>query len=203
MPRPEHHLIYVPGLHDSLLIRRAGFHVLLLIWRLHGFHAHLILPHWEKDNEFAPKLERIAQKVAELDKQGHYVSLVGESAGGSAVLNTFMECRDKIAGVVNITGRLRSDGEPSLEKMSDGSPAFAESVRRCEAALPSLTDEQRQRVITIRPCIDAVVPPETVAVEGATNLVSPARGHSLGGAQIAAIRTAIWMKFLRSVEPRG
>lgn len=148
---------------------------------------------------FIPKLEQIVQKIDELTAKGCLVSLVGQSAGGSAVINAFIERPDKVVGVVNITGRLRSPGQPSLEEASSGSPAFADSVRRCESKLPNLTNEQRKRIMTIRPSIDKVVPSESVAVEGATNIVSPVRGHSLGGAYIATMKTSAWMKFLRGL----
>ena len=195
----QHHLIYIPGLHDQHPLRRIDLLCVPLIWRLHGFRAHILFPHWEEGEIFAQKLERILQKIEELTAKDCLVSLVGQSAGGSAVMNAFVKRPDKVVGVVNITGRLRSPGHPSLEEASSGSPAFADSVRRCESKLSSLTDEQRKRVMTIRPSIDKVVPADSVAVEGATNIVSPIRGHSLGGAYIATVRTEVWMQFLRGL----
>lgn len=195
----QHHLIYIPGLHDQHPLRRIDLSCVPFIWRLHGFHAHILFPHWEEGDTFTPKLERIIQKIDELNVKGCLVSLVGQSAGGSAVMNAFIERPDKVVGVVNITGRLHSPGQPSLEEASYGSPAFADSVRRCQSKLPHLTNKQRKRIMTIRPSIDKVVPAESVAVEGATNIVSPVRGHSLGGAYISAVRTGVWMQFLKDL----
>jgi hypothetical protein len=194
---PQHHLIYVPGLHDTYPLRRQCIYLVPLVWRLHGFKAHVIFPHWEEGTTFQPKLDRILEKVDNLVSQGHAVSLVGQSAGGGAVLNAFMIRPDTIQGVVNITGRLHTSGEPSLATASKNSPAFAQSVKRCEAGLLKLTKEQRARIMTIRPSYDAAVPAETVAVPGAINHVYSVKGHAKGGAWIAAIQTRKWMAFLR------
>lgn len=197
MQSPEHHLVYVPGLHDDHPLNRAAALPLPLIWRLHGFHSHVVLSHWSDSGEFQPKLEHILEVIGDLATRGHYVSLVGQSAGGSAVINAFAESPHLITGVVNITGRLRVEGEPSLAKASQSSPAFAESVRRCERVLQGLAVSDRARIMTIRPIVDRVVPAGSVPVDGAQNLVAPVRGHSKGGAQIVGIRTAQWMQFLR------
>jgi pimeloyl-ACP methyl ester carboxylesterase len=199
MVNREHHLVYVPGLNDRLLVNRVATSFLPFFWRPYGFHGHVVHPYWRQGTDFEPKLESILTIVDELAMKGHQVSLVGQSAGGSAVLNAFMRQPGQITGVVNIAGRLRSPGQPSLAKASKGNPAFAASVFTCEKQLPSLTEEERRRIMTIRPLQDTVVPADSVAIEGATNVVSTLQGHSVGGAQIASIRSETWLTFLREL----
>jgi hypothetical protein len=57
-----------------------------------------------------------------------------------------------------LTGRLRVAGMPSLQQAARHSPAFVESVRRAESAIPALDASARQRIITFGPAADRVVP---------------------------------------------
>jgi pimeloyl-ACP methyl ester carboxylesterase len=198
MVNSEHHVIYVPGLNNDLLLHRASTSLLPIVWQLHGFHGHVVLLHWSDGNEIQPKLDKVLGFVGDLAARGHLVSLVGQSAGGSVVVNAFVQRPDLVTGVVNIAGRLRTEGETGLAEASRDNPAFAESVRRCEQALPGLTMSQRARIMTIRPRVDFVVPSESVAIDGAQNLVAPVRGHSMGGAQVVSVRAGQWLEFLKA-----
>src|SRR5262249_6232813 len=130
---------------------------------------------------------------------GHLVSLVGQSAGSSLALNAFAARRELVAGLIILTGRLRVAGRPSLEQAAKDSPAFAESVRRVEAILNSLSPAERRRILTIRPAVDNVVPASSVPIPGAINQKSRLHGHSLGGATLATFASRQWLQFLASL----
>jgi membrane protease YdiL (CAAX protease family) len=195
----NHHIIYLPGLRDQLLVRRLLEGLLPLFWRWHGFRGHILAPSWES-GEFASKLQAVLGKIDELTKQGHAVSLVGQSAGSSLAFNAFVARSRSVTGLVILTGRLRVAGQPSLAQAAQHSPAFAQSVRHAEAALDRLSDRDRLRIITIRPTADKLVPPSSVPVAGATNLVSRLRGHSPGGAMLASFAAQQWLQFLKSID---
>lgn len=133
------------------------------------------------EQDFELKLERVVALIDTYCAYGYTVSLLGTSAGGSAVVNAFTMRKDKIHKVINICGRLRK-GEnvfPTLEKASLTSESFYDSVIQCETNLKNLTKEDCKRILTFRPLFDELVPSSTVSVPGATNIILPTIEHIL------------------------
>ncbi len=197
-----HHVIYVPGLHDRRLVNLIGARLIALSWRLFGFKGHVVAPRWEDGRPLDEKVGRIVAKIDSLVDRGHLVSLFGQSAGASAVMLAFAQRSDSVVAVVNNSGRLRVAGTPSLNEAAKGSPAFAEAVRRCQAVLPKFSRRQLQKIATLRPRYDAVVPPSSVRVEGATNAVLPLVGHGVGGGCIATLCSRVWLSFCERAAKR-
>lgn len=198
----EHHIVYIPGLRDQ----SVGKHLVKLLphfWDNRGFPIHVVFPHWEEGNFFAPKLNKITEQVDQLISEGHRVSIIGQSAGGSAGLNAFCLRKEVLAAAINVTGRLKAgiNVRPTLEKAASKSPAFKESVLLFERGNePDLAEKDRKRVLTIRPWWDEVVPASTVSLQGAINLVAPMVEHSLGGIYIMSIYSRVLQDFLRSFD---
>lgn len=174
-----HTVIIIPGLGDGVeLMEFATRH-----WKWVGLDPLVYSVGW-RDNEqsFTPKLTRLLELIDELHERGKTVSLVGTSAGGSAAINAFIERRDVIHRVINVCGRLRvgpTKGLWSFAAKTKSSPAFADSVMMCESHQKSLTDKDLQRVMTITPLFDEIVPKETVGLSGANNIVFPSGEHVL------------------------
>lgn len=198
----EHHIVYVPGLSDQSFINRNLSSRLPVIWGLYGFKTHIIYPHWQEGNSFHPKLSRILQKIDELNSLGYRVSLVGQSAGAGAVLNAFCERREMINGVINICGRVRTGAgvRPTLEIAGKNSLAFVESVLFFERKNePSLNDQDRKKIMTVRSLWDEVVPKSTVPIIGAKNIVIPFVEHSLSGIVACTLYSAVILGFLKKL----
>ncbi len=177
----EHHVIIGPGMDGST----GGIQFLTRNWeKKFGFTAEILQITWKDTEHFAPKLSRILEVVDNHIDDGSLVSLVGCSASGSAMLNAFLERRDSVHKVVNIDGFLRpgkAKGIRSFERRSASSIAFRESVLRFTELEPSLTDEDRKKILTVRPMFgDELVPPDTVVVQGALNRTVPTGEHILG-----------------------
>lgn len=198
-----HHLVYVPGLRDAAIFNKPFRSLAKIAWEKQGCYPHIYLPCWEEGLSFTPKLRGIIDLIDELTEKGYKVSLIGQSAGGSAVLNAFCERRDRVNGVINITGRLKS-GEnvrPTLGQAARFSPAFKESVLLFETKNePTLTDQDRARIMTIRPWLDETVPASTVAVRGSTNLIAPIVEHSIGGGLISIFYAHKFLSFLEELS---
>lgn len=178
MPR-AHYVIYVPGLDDS----RKGYELLVNRWSIYGIVPNVHRVGWyDEEKSFEPKLKELVSEIDSLIKKGNTVSLVGGSAGGSAVLNAFIE-QPKINAVVDLCGRLRAGKNvtPSLDWAARNSPAFKESVLLFEKREPGMKKEQRQRVLTLSPIWDEIVPKTTVPLQGATNKTLPSIEHILSG----------------------
>lgn len=191
----KHHVIYVPGLNDQ----KKGYDLLINRWSSYGVVPHVHRVGWRNAEErFDPKLERLVGFVDELLDDGNTVSLVGGSAGGSAVLNALLE-QPEINAVVNICGRLRA-GEnvfPSLEFAARKSLSFKDSVTIFERKEPQMTAEQRSKVLNLIPIWDEVVPKATVSLNGAKNQTLPSVEHMISGFLGTTLFAPIVMRFIK------
>jgi hypothetical protein len=199
----QHHIIYVPGLRDTnpLLI---PFHKMAIsVWRLLGFYPHIYYPRWEEKKSFKTKLDLLVKLVDKLTTDGHLVSLVGQSAGGSMVMNAFSLRKNSLVAAININGRLKAGLKvtPSLEYASKKSPSFKQSVILFEMKNEStLTIKDRQKLLTIRPLWDETVPKGTSEIKGANNRVFPLIEHMLTGGVVTIICPKIFLNFIKKLE---
>lgn len=176
----EHSVIIVPGLgNDNIKLQWATKH-----WRNYGLEPMVHSVGWhDGETEFQPKLERLVTLIDQLTDKGGVVSLVGTSAGGSAVLNAYIERKDIIHRVVSVCGRLHKGaqiGFRSFETRTASSPAFAQSVQLCETHLDSLTADDRKKIMTVRAMFgDELVPADTAIIKGVYNTQVPTPEHML------------------------
>lgn len=173
----KHKVIIVSGLGDNIgKIRFATNH-----WKKFGLEPIAYSVGWhDGEKEFKPKLKRLIKLINDLSRKGNTISLVGLSAGGSAVLNAFIEQKDKVHRVVNVCGRLRTGtqkGFRSFAVRTSSSPAFARSIRLCEARENNLTKADRLKVMTVRAIFDELVPKDTAILKGAYNTKIPTLEH--------------------------
>lgn len=198
----EHHVLVVPGLGGE----NARFRKIVNSWEKYGFTPHVHDMDWTDDkNEFKPKLERLIATIDELHSNDGIISLVGTSAGGSAVLNAFYDRKDQIHRVVNVCGRLRAGQNvyPSLDFASRKSPAFKESVTLFERREPLLTTEERNKILTIRALFDEVVPTSTTTLQGATNIRVFSIEHMLSITAAMTLYVKPMIKFLQDSNRKG
>ena len=108
--------------------------------------------------------------VDDFIKENNNVSILGISAGGSAVINLFFKRKDKIKHTVVVCGRLR---DSNVRKMwylrAEDLGVFEESIKLCEKNINQLSEEDKKRILTIRPFYDDIVPVKTMTIDGAVN----------------------------------
>ncbi|HUS26472.1 MAG TPA: hypothetical protein VMY99_03940 [Nevskiaceae bacterium] len=170
----QHHIIYVPGLSDS---RADGQGLATKAWVLYGVKGHCLRMHWADGEPFAPKLQRLLDTIDELAAAGHTVSLVGASAGASAVLQAFAARKDTVAGVVCICGKIQHP-ETVRDAVYAENPAFMQAMKRLSTSLHSILPADRARILSIHPRADNSVPPEDTIIEGAVEKTIPTSGHA-------------------------
>ena len=186
--RTQHHIIYVPGLGDP----RYGLQGWALnLWRVVGVRPHYFPMHWRGQEPFEPKFQRLLALTDSLLSQGHFVSFVGASAGASAVINAYA-ARPKVTGVVCICGKLRNPQTIS-EYTYQKNPAFWDSMSMLSASLGQLSDAHRQKILSIHPYKDDVVPPEDTIIDGANEKSVPSVGHAFS---IAFCLLLVWPTFV-------
>lgn len=170
-----HHTIYIPGLGDK---RSYGQPTLLKLWRLFGVKIHYFPLGWLNDEGFDKKLGRLLSKIDELQKVGHRVSLVGVSAGASAVLNAYAQ-RPSVANVVCVCGKINNP-QTVGERVYKENPDFRESVFALQKNLKKISKPERQRIMSIHPLEDKTVPPADTLIKDSLEKVVPAKGHIPG-----------------------
>lgn len=193
----KHYVIFIPGLGDGVKkIQLATYH-----WRWFGLTPLVYSIGWRDGEDFQPKLNRLITLIDTYAYSGNTVSLVGTSAGGSAILNAFNKRKSKIHRVINVCGRLRvgpHHGFRSFEYCTQSSPAFAQSVQLCEKIQTYLTISDRQKIMTMQPVFDEVVPPDTTMVKGTENKTIPSIGHALSIALSLTLISNPLIKFLNN-----
>lgn len=193
-----HHVVIVPGLSDNPI----GVAWLTRDWRAHyGLTPHVVRFGWRgQPDDFAPRLVRLGRYIDGLVATGAQVSLLGTSAGASAVLNAFFARRDDIRSVVSVCGRLRAgDGVyPSLDQ-SRNRLLFKPSVLRCDEGISRLTPADKAKILTIRPLFDELVPVTTMTIAGATNRRILAVEHMVGIYLALSVYARLIVDFLARV----
>lgn len=174
----HHRVIVVPGLGEHPE-RIAWF---VRHWRRHGLKPMVHLMGWhDGEKEFLLKLQMLLEIIDQCAARGERVSLVGCSAGGSAVLNAFGERREAVHRVISISACLRREsknGFPAYASRAASSPSFDASVRLFETNEHLLTDQDRKKIMTVRAVFgDSVVPADTTILPGAQNTTVPVPGH--------------------------
>ena len=147
------HIIYIPGLGDGYDGLRRFF---LLFWRVYGVNVEFIASRWSDGGMFELKMQRIVDAAMRAHDAGHRVVLIGESAGGSMVLNVYAEIPGYIDRVVTLCGKnTRPDNvSPALYRRNE---SFRTSMQQVGDAVQQLTKAQRQQMTSIYPFYDPTV----------------------------------------------
>jgi hypothetical protein len=184
---PEHHVIIIPGLGNSVQQH---------IWATKSWKRCNVIPHifnaqWGiEEPSFQNKLNRAIIVVDNLLAHNKTVSLIGNSAGSSFVLNIFNKRRQYIHRVIINCGRIKTGDYPwlSFKQASARSPSFRESVLLSENILSKLSISDKSKILTIRPIFDELVPPYSVQIPKARNTIIFSIEHVLSIALTMTLR---------------
>lgn len=171
----KHKIIIIPGLSDYTSFIR------FITYRFNSpeFDVEVLSFGWSKsDILFENRIEELSEYINSLNDKFEKISLIGVSAGGSAVLNLFSK-NNNIHRIVNVCGRLKPGIKvsPSLEKAAKNSISFKESVIQAEINLNNLSSEKKSKIMTISPYLDGTVPTSTMSVDSGYNLKIMSMGH--------------------------
>ncbi len=169
----SHVVIYIPGLGDGSVKARR---FLVAGWRLYGVQPVVHRMNWADKEPFSIKFQRLLLRIDGLVKDGHTVSLVGESAGASAALNAYAARQNEIHRVVCLCGKLQH-AETVHPYTNRRNPAFAQSMAMLPVSVKSLSKQRLGRVRSIRPWADHTVSPSDTFVAGAESYTIPTIGH--------------------------
>lgn len=148
-----------------------------------GFDVEVFRYGWSDQTKWTKKYSDFLEKVStELDL-GSQLSLVGNSASGHVVIRALSEF-PQIHAVVNNCGMLRSPMPRGWRKILYlRRPINSEFVASVEGFNTIAVQKKiaiiADRVLTIRPIIDELVPRSTVSLKGASNVILPSVEHVL------------------------
>lgn len=190
----KHHAIYVPGLGDQ---NTRGQDAAVNSWQKQGVKAHYFALGWADGKSFAPKFDRLLVKIDELINQGNSVSLVGSSAGASAVINAYAK-RPEVHAVILISGKINNP-ESIGRKIYDLNLAFKDSVYMVKESLARLRPEQIKRIMSIHPLYDGYVPVADTIIPGAVEKRVLVVGHVFGIFYTLAFRKKLITSFIKAI----
>jgi len=173
MTKIPHHLIYVPGILDDIYHAQGA---LLAAWRLHGVRGHIHPMPWAGQEDYRPKVDRLLAEIDRYIARGHLVSLVGASAGASAILNAYVERADKITSLVYICGKINGP-ETVSDKTYRANPAFKTSAQLLQSNVARLTDKDTSKMLSLYSPGDHSVPHAATIIPGVPEQQLPALGH--------------------------
>ncbi len=169
----KHDIIYVPGILDNVYhIQGAAVRT----WRLYGVSGHLHVMPWAGEESYEVKLQRLLDEIDEYVARGHRVSLVGASAGASAVLNAYLERRDRIHRLAYICAKINGP-ETVGKKLYAENPAFKTSLAALQKNLPKLTTKDKNKMLSLYSPKDGTVPYEATVITGVRERELPALRH--------------------------
>jgi len=173
-----HHVIIGPGMEGKV----DNLRFLTKNWpSKYGLTPEVMPIFWKDAEHFDTKLARITDEIDSFIQKGDTVSLIGCSASGSAMLNAFIERKDKVHKVVNLDGFVRpgtARGFRNFDVRSAQSIAFRESVMLFAELEKTLTPQDKKKILTVRPFFgDELVPPDSVVIQGALNKTVPMGEH--------------------------
>lgn len=172
MSRQQHHVIYVPGILDGIYYQNEA----VKLWRLYGVHGHCHEMPWLGDEAYEPKFQRLLDEIDRYGAAGHQVSLVGASAGASAVLNAYIERKDDISGVVYVVGKILAP-ETVPQKIYDTNPAFKASMEALQTTLKKLTPADKAKIRSFYSPADTYMPHAGTIITGVQESRLPPLQH--------------------------
>jgi hypothetical protein len=165
------HILYIPGLGDKY----DPFRIRLISWWHYRDITTEVVPMTWADG--APYDEKFSRLSAAIDRAaGKRIVLIGESAGGSMVVNMYAARANDLYKIMTFCGKNThpENVSPHLYRVN---PAFKTSMQRTHESVAALTEQQRREFISVVPLYDPVVPVAQTMLEGCKRIRLFSFGH--------------------------
>lgn len=170
----KHDVIYVPGILDDIANIQSS---LVRHWRIYGVHPHTHVMPWLGEPDYIASKLRLYRKIESLHQPGNIVTLVGASAGASAVLNAYIELPDQVSGVVLLCPKINNADNIGTKLLSKN-PSFFDSMIDLNHNLDKLTAEQKTKIVSFLSPRDRMIPYEDSTIPGVRERTLPAFRHN-------------------------
>lgn len=167
-------IIYVPGLgDDNLTMRQRVFG----LWFYRNVSVEICAVGWSTSETWTAKLGRLSAFIQSKASSDVSITLVGESAGAAAAIQAFAANSDIVDGVVLICGKTQYADKLGAEYRRR-SPALVEAVSGSSAVIATLTNDQKSRILSLRPIYDPIVVVAETKITGVKSGLIPMVGHA-------------------------
>lgn len=150
--------------------------------RKNGFDCHIHIFGWhDKTKSFEVKLQLLVDIITDQLSKYSKISLIGMSAGGSAVINAAFQ-QPQIYKAITICSRLSTIPGFGLDLNFFGRflPTYQTSVQQAESQLHSSENRLDQKSLVLRPIWDEIVPIESTQTPKLATQTLPTVSHLLG-----------------------
>jgi pimeloyl-ACP methyl ester carboxylesterase len=171
----QHHVIYVPGIGDDIFLVQS---TIIKFWRLFGVYGHCHPMPWAGSGEYAAKAEALAAYIDKYKAAGHRVSLVGASAGASAVLNAYANRRNEVSKVIYVCAKINRPDTVSAVTIGNN-PAFKEALAVLQTNVSGFTDADKSHFHSFYSEKDGLAPYEATHIRGVKETKLPPLRHGL------------------------
>lgn len=170
----QHTVLYIPGLGDKSVEARR---LMLGLWRYKDISIEVFTSGWQTDESWQLKLKRLLAQIDQLHAEGKIVSLIGESAGASAVTQAFRLRSDTLNAVILLCGKSQYP-ETVNPRLFRQNPALEEAITGSSEVARSLSDSDRSKLLILSPIYDPVVPVHETRIPGVKSATMPIVGHA-------------------------
>lgn len=164
-----HVLILVPGLGNYDRILKLW----IKVFTRGDFKIIVCDVDWKKGElNFEDKVKIVEEKINNLASKKHKVSIMGLSAGGSIALAAFHALNKKVSFTVTVCSclKLNHDNTKREKEIFELFPSYKKAVQFFEnTILPEMSRPEKEKVLTLRPIFDELVPVNTMVINGAKN----------------------------------
>jgi hypothetical protein len=150
--------------------------MLLNTWHFRNVSIEICSMRWSIDESWDIKLRRLLKRINECNQQGMSITLVGESAGASAVINALSQTGN-IDGVVLLCGKSQFPDRVAQYRYKQN-PALRQSLIDSDQAVSNLTGLQKQKILNFHPIFDPTVPVAETKIADVKNSIMPIVGHA-------------------------
>lgn len=172
----QHTIFYVPGLGDRNL---SGRRTLLSLWKFRNVSIEICSMDWTINEPWRTKLSRLIKEIDAQTDEGRLVSLIGESAGATAVIEALQQRPTKLHKVILLCGKSQYPDRVAPARYS-ANPAFKDALIASSSTIPNLSLEQKSQLINLHPIWDPVVPVPETKIAGVVDRYMPIIGHATG-----------------------
>ena len=173
----QHVVIYVPGLGDynfALKVRKT----VLSWWHFKNVSIVACVMNWTVDEPWQKKFDRLLALIDEHYSAGKIVSLIGESAGATAVMLALNQREDKLNLVIFLCGKSQFPERVAAERYRDN-PAFKEALNRSHQIVALLSEGQKAKLLNLHPLFDETVPVSETKIPDVKDVYMPILGHAI------------------------
>ena len=133
---------------------------------------------WTVDEPWHDKLNRLVSTIDRHVKAGKTLSLIGESAGASAVINALGIRSRSLRTVILLCGKTQYPDRVAAYRYRQN-PALRQALIASSHIINQLTNEQKEKLLNLHPILDPVVPVSETKIPNVKNSVMPTFGHAL------------------------